>query len=346
MPFPARIERLNFGPLRIIFPFVKPQHPPLASRLRPVWVAVACTLTLAHCAPSYTLVNHTESEEIRHETFLYRKWVASSTEPETVIVGLHGFSGASIDYENLALHLLRHQPRTALYAYEIRGQGRDPKKDRRGDIDDPALWCRDLLKFTELVKNEHPDAEIVWFGESMGALIVARTYQRQIARDEDPPCDAIAFSSPVVGIRDDFPAWKRSLVRGLAKFAPTARVSLKDLAGGEDVPMTGSSVYADQSETNSWHVESHTLRLLATLGDMIEYMPKYAEAIEVPTLVLHGGRDFFSQKKDIDEFVSHLENAPAVTREFYPGGHHLLMYDHVKDQVVCDIAAWTARLAP
>lgn len=301
-------------------------------------------MALASCAPSYTLVSHSPEEQVRNETFQYRKWMKADIEPDTVLVALHGFSGASIDYENLAKHLLEEQPKSAVYAYEVRGQGRDPKKDRRGDIDDPENWSVDLLQFTSIVREQHPDSRIVWFGESMGGLILSHTYRQQIDEGNKPPCDAIGISSPVVGIRNDFPGWKKELVRGISKVAPRARISLETLSGGEEVPMTEDSVHSEQSETNSWHVEKHTLRLLVTLGDMIEEMPDCAATFQVPTLVLHGGKDFFTEPDDVKEFAGRIPESTRHRRLFYPEGHHLLMYDAVKDEVITDIASWLDSL--
>jgi hypothetical protein len=58
--------------------------------------------------------------------------------------------------------------------------------------------------------------------------------------------------------------------------------------------MTATSTHGDQSETNAWHVEKHTLRLLVTLEEMIAGMNENAGYFNVPTLVVHGGKDFFA----------------------------------------------------
>ncbi|MFC7336446.1 alpha/beta fold hydrolase [Haloferula chungangensis] len=317
---------------------------PQTCRLIRLATGLLFALLIANCAPSYTLVKHSPNEELRHETFQYRKWLRSGSKPDTVIIALHGFCGASIDYENLAKHLLKNQPETAVYAYEVRGQGRDPLKERRGDIDDPANWSTDLLAFTQLVKKENPDARIVWFGESMGSLIVSHTYNDMVSKGGAAPCDAIGVTSPVVAIRGDFPTWKKELVRGFSKLAPGARVSIDALSGGEPVQMTEDSIHSEQSETNSWHVDKHTLRLLVTLGDMIETMPECASHYQVPTLVLHGGQDFFTSPDDVKSFVSQVPASTDLTRKYYPKGHHLLMYDSIKDEVIEDIATWLDEL--
>ena len=312
------------------------------------WALAGLVLGLASCGPVMDLpVVSAEAKAgrlVREETFPYRKWLRPGVEPDLVVIGLHGFGGATVDYQNLGSHLVKHQPGTALYAYEIRGQGSDPKAERRGDIDDPDNWSRDLLAFTRLVRERHPDARVVWFGESMGGLILSRTYRREVDAGRRPPCDALALSSPVVKIRDDFPVWKKELVRTASVVAPQARIPIDVLAGGGAVQMTSDSNHQDQSKTNPWNVESHTLRLLVTLGDMIEEMPENASRFRDPVLVLYGGRDFFTPAEDVKSFLRQVPGRTPVTRRYYPAAHHLLMYDEDKDQVIRDIGRWLNRL--
>ncbi len=300
-------------------------------------------LLSASCAPDYTLVSHTTAADSgrKSETFGYRRWVAKNKEPDVVIIGIHGFCGASIDYENLGRHLLAHQPKTALYAYEVRGQGNDPLRTRRGDIGDPKDWYRDLFAFTQLVKERHPDAKIVWYGESMGGLIAAHAYREAPAGD--PPCDALVFSSPVVRFKDDVPAWKPALLKVAAATAPLARVSLEAVAGGQEVQMTQTSTHTQQSETNSYNIEQHTLRLLGTLAVHIESMNACAASFRVPVLVLHGEKDFFNTDPDVRGFVAHIPAGTEKTYRNYPDAYHLLMYDAEKEKVFTDVERWLAR---
>lgn len=289
--------------------------------------AIVAALLLGQCATDYTLVTDHPEESLRRETFGYRKWLKDGTQPTTVVIGIHGFCGAAIDYENLGRRMLKEQPKTAVYAYEIRGQGKDPLKERRGDIDDPEKWYRDLNRFTEMVREKHPKAKIVWFGESMGALIASHTYKQDVADGGAPPCDALVISSPVVKFRDDFPQWKKELVRQVSHITPTARLSLEALAGGQEVQMTHDTIHSEQAETNSWHIDKHTLRLLVTLGDLIDGMPECAKTFTVPTLVLHGGKDFFSNTEDVKSFFSNIPDKKDRSFRLYPDSYHLLMYD-------------------
>ena len=152
------------------------------SKILGVAACLVVTLTGA-CAPHDRLVNNPMRADGKSDSFGYRKWISKEVEQDVVIIGIHGFCGASIDYANLGNHLLQYQPKTGLYAYEVRGQGSDPIRDRRGDIGDPEDWYRDLFAFTLLVREQHPHAKVVWFGESISefapvsSLLISPAYR-------------------------------------------------------------------------------------------------------------------------------------------------------------------------
>ncbi len=311
------------------------------------WLGCALILCLTGCGPQYTTVSRINSPTPaltgdKSETFGYRRWIAKTTEPDVIIIGIHGFCGASIDYTNLGQHLLTHQPRSGVYAYEVRGQGSDPILERRGDIGNPRDWYRDLFAFTQLVRERHPQAKIVWYGESMGALIAAHALRESPVADL--PCDALVLSSPLVRFRDDIPAWKIQLLQVAAETFPLARVSLDALSGGQDVQMTQSSTHSTQAEKNAYNIKQHTLRLLGTLGRHIEDMNDCAANLRVPILVLHGGRDYFNSDSDLRGFMAHV--APGVSKTYrnYPNAYHLLMYDAQKEKIFHDVEHWLNRL--
>lgn len=295
------------------------------------------------CSPGSGLVVNPSASGAKGDSFGYRKWLSESVDPDVVIIGIHGFCGASIDYRNLGKHLLRHQPKTALYAYELRGQGSDPIHARRGDIGNPRQWYDDLFSFTEMVRGLHPDAKIVWYGESMGALIAAHAY-RESAGSDVPPCDALVFSSPIVRFRDDIPAWTPGLVQVAASTLPLARISLDALSGGQNVQMTQKSVHSEQVKKNDYHVDQHSLRLIGTLTWLINGMNTCAGYFQVPVLVLHADKDYFNNDADVRGFVARIPETTHSTYKNYPNSYHLLMYDAKRETVFRDVRAWTDRL--
>ena len=271
----------------------------------------------------------------------YTKWLPQE-EPELIIIGVHGINGASSDYRPLAKHLLAELPKTAIYGAETRGQGKDPIKERRGHIGNRHDWFKDLTSFTSLIRKKHPKAKIIWCGESMGALITLHTYAE--AEERQNLCDAMILASPITDIRSDFPQWKISLANFAGFLLPKARVSLESFSDQEKVRVTKDSVHSEQAATNSYHVKKHTLRLLTTLGKMMQSSKQASQKLNIPLLVLHGGKDIFSDPKDIEAFVAQLPKTATGTRKFYPESFHLLFHDHQSDKVIADIAAWLKAL--
>ncbi len=298
----------------------------------------ALALGITSCAPKETLVSAPNPQPAAEDTFGFRKWVSRETKPDVVVIGIHGFCGASSDYTNLGNYLLENQPKSALYAYEVRGQGRDPSVGRRGDIGDPRDWYRDLFAFTQIVQERHPRAKIVWFGESMGALIAAHAWRAAPA--DDPPCDAIALSSPIVRFRDDIPAWTPGLVQIAATTLPLARISLETLSSGQSLQMTQSSSHLDQVQKNDYHVDKHTLRLIGALSEHIRSMNDCAATFRKPLLILHGGQDYFNNDADVRGFISRVPTSTKVTYRHYPQAYHLLMYDQRRDAIFKDVTRW------
>jgi len=304
------------------------------------WLSFAglCVLLLpGACAPSPTRVLN-PGLQAKGETFGYRKWLHPQADPDVVVIGIHGFCGAAIDYSNLGEHLLRHQPQTALYAYELRGQGSDPIVERRGDIGAAKEWYRDLLAFTRLVRERHPGAKVVWFGESMGALIATHALCESSAGER--PCDGLVLSSPIVRFRDDIPDWTPGLVRVAALALPTAKISLETLMQGEDVQMTEGSGHLGQVRKNPWHVDQYTLRLIGNLTRLIAGMNGCARELDVPLLMLHGERDDLNSDRDIRGFLARLPEATPATYHDYKGAYHLLMHDRLRKRVFRDVERW------
>jgi len=307
--------------------------------------ALASCFLLAHCTSSLAVpdtirLENNSLHSFDGDTLPFTKWIPEN-DPDLVVIAVHGISGAASDYRPLAKHLLTNLPRTALYAAETRGQGNDPILTRRGDIRDRSEWFRDLYSFTRLIKKKHPRAKIAWCGESMGSLIALHAY----AATDDPRnrCHALILSSPIVAIRDDFPAWKEKIAHLLAKILPSYRISLTGLSGQKNAEVVKGVIHEEQASQNSYHVERHTLRLLSTLGDMISQAPRAGRKLDLPILILHGGEDVFSDPADVESFAASLPQATSVMRIFYPASYHLLFFDHESDRVIADITAWLKK---
>ena len=125
---------------------------------------------------------------------------------------------------------------------------------------------------------------------------------------------------------------------------PRRNISLDRLSGEDEVRVIRDVVHQDQVQTNSYHVSAFTLRLLYTLGTMIESLPAQATQVKLPVLLLHGGHDIFSHPDDVEAFSKCFPPGARVKRHFYPESYHLLFYDHNREQVLADITSWIGSL--
>ena len=131
-----------------------------------------------------------------------------------------------------------------------------------------------------------------------------------------------------------------ALVQVAATTLPLARVSLDALAPGQGVQMTQESKHFEQSQSNSYNIEKHTLRLLATLGRLIDGMNLCAADMEVPVLVLHGGKDYFNDDSDMRGFIARMPSSVSKTYKNYPDAYHLLMFDEQHERIFRDVQRW------
>ena len=271
--------------------------------------------------------------------FGYRKSVPDTV--HTVIIGVHGISGHSGDYDNLTKHLQSNHKGVAIYAAETRGQGLDPNKKRIGDIRNPHIWHKDLYTFTTLIRKKHPQARIIWLGESMGSLIILHAYHNTPQGFKKP--DALILASPIIEISDKVAPWQFITMRMAAAIFPKLRISLETLAPNQQPIVTKDNIHKQQAPKNAWYVPRYTLRLLLTLGKMADQMKALASRTHCPVLILHGGQDIFTPKEKIDLFYASFPQKTSTTYHHYKESFHLLMYDHQRKKIFQDISVWLKK---
>jgi alpha-beta hydrolase superfamily lysophospholipase len=273
-----------------------------------------------------------------HDRFDYLKW-ANSPDPKTIIIAVHGINGASQDYDNLASYLTEKNEAISVYAPETRGQGNDHNVRRRGDIYRKEEWFKDLNTFTKLIRSKYPDAEIIWCGESMGSLIV--THGFTLLQEDELKPDRIILLAPVVSLRPHLPAWKHMLANFFSYLLPRLRVSLNQFSGEQAVKVTqGGDNHDEQAATNSYYIDKFTLRLLATIGNLISQMNTTARKLHVPVMVINGGLDYFTPAEATAEFYAQIPFSKANQHAYYANSYHLLMYDDHREEIFAQISQW------
>lgn len=317
--------------------------PALVCRLPAFSLALMLAL-LCSCA---ALPGRTQRAELRAD-----KWVSfdgkvmpmqvwpyegGRARPRGIVIAVHGLSGASSDFWYLGDQLpLRGY---TVYAYNIRGQGKDPLPEARGDVESAGQWLRDLENFHLLVKRKHPGVPVFWYGESLGSLICLHTAASRLNDRRDP--DGIVLASPAAGLRVTVSGFKRFLIQTAATLSPRSRYSLGDLAGVDEknIQVTSTTTHGGQMEVTEHHIQSFTLRLLTEIGGLIDENPQAAKRLRMPVLFLASPNDILSSPDQVQTLFGQVES-PRKKLLWYTRSYHLLLHDVQKSEVVADLVKW------
>lgn len=302
-----------------------------------------CALALASCS---TFKSPSERPALRTtdwvsfdgKTMPWQSWpVPAGTKPHAVVIAVHGLSGAKSDFWYLGQEMPKHG--YTVYAYDLRGQGNDPVVGERGDISSSKTWKRDLATFHKLVKRRHPKAPVYWYGESLGSLIALHTAADVLGRRSDP--QGMILASPVAGLRQRISGFQRFMLETAAKFAPRTKFSLGELAGVDEkkIQVTSTSTHGGQMAVTPHHVSAFSLRLISSIGEMLDGNKDAARHLQMPVLFVASPNDVLSSADQIQTLFAHV-----VSRDkkllWYSRSYHLLLHDVQREEVVNDVTHW------
>ncbi|HVJ57680.1 MAG TPA: alpha/beta fold hydrolase [Terrimicrobiaceae bacterium] len=267
--------------------------------------------------------------------FPCERWLPDE-KPRGTLVCVHGLSGAASDFFTLGDFVRRAG--LACFALNLRGQGSDPHRPRRGANLDLGDLSRDISSFANAMHSVSDDRPLWVCGESMGALIVA--WMLAGNRFEQPIAGAI-FSVPVVDLIKPTPWIVRQLVRTIASLAPGVRFFPSWFISGKLEPLrvTRDEEYELRVRSAPHYITAFTFRFLHQLGLLIESSAKIAAEMKTPCLVLAAGHDVFLRPEQVQAWFDRLA-ATDKTFRVYPEAYHLLWNDWDKELVLADIVAW------
>jgi alpha-beta hydrolase superfamily lysophospholipase len=271
------------------------------------------------------------------EVFSYSLWEPDSA-ARAVIVAVHGLSGAALDYEPLGRHFVRRGLVT--FAPELRGQGNDPQKRRRGDLKSLDEWFADLQALLDLVRASHPAVPLYCYGESMGAALLTRFFAREGARRD---VAGLILASPVIALPRRPALWQRAIFRSLFTVAPRLRINVRKLArskkDGAIRIVTRDEAHREWFETTSHKLDRFTLRFFRRLLELIEGCGAAAERLHLPVLILYAANDLFIPPQRVEQFFDRLAS-PDKESFLFPESYHLLLHDLDQAFVLQRIEGW------
>ena len=253
-----------------------------------------------------------------------------------VLICVHGLSGAATDFQPLGETVL--QTGLACFALNLRGQGSDPHRPRRGAVLDLQAISHDISAFAREMQSRQSATPLWVCGESMGALILS--WMLVNGRFDEPVCGAV-FSAPVVGLRKPTPRVVRQIVRLLSTALPGLRFYPSWFVSGKLEPLrvTRDEEHAQRVQSAPYYITAFTFRFLHQLGELIESSELIAAKMKTPCLVLAAGQDVFLHPQQVRAWFDRLAAADKTFR-LYPEAYHLLWNDWDKDAVLADILGW------
>jgi alpha-beta hydrolase superfamily lysophospholipase len=256
----------------------------------------------------------------------YQAWrPPASQRTKAVLINLHGLGDHSGLYPTLASCFPAHG--IALYAYDMRGNGRSP--GQRAYVRGWHEYRGDLHAFLDRVRKWEGDVPLFILGNSLGGLVVldyALHYPAGLN-------GVIAAAAPLgeVGV----PPFLMALGRIMSRICP--RFSLEvgmDLSGLARDPAVVDTVLADPL----FHRRG-TARLSTEVTAAIRRVQARAETLSVPLLILHGSADRMVPPEGSRRFFSRLDQPDRELRE-YPGAYHGLFADIGHEEVLKDVKRW------
>lgn len=255
------------------------------------------------------------------------RWLPA-TEPEWVVVGLHGMN----DYSN-AFHLAAGWwagRGIATYALDVRGFGRSPE---RGVWAPTELVLEDVRALITAVRERYPNARLALAGISMGGGLAISA----MASDNPPPVDKLMLFAPAVWGWSNQPLpnrmslWVSAHVLGQWVVKPPDWLVRNVMASDniDELRRMG------RDPLMIWGARSDTIYGLVGL---MERAWRSTGGINVPVAWFYGANDHIIPREPTVEAVGRLK--PGARTAYYAKGYHLLLVDRQAAKVWGDAEAF------
>lgn len=255
-----------------------------------------------------------------------REWTPAGT-PRGVILGLHSFGDFGAAFEQLGPWFA--EAGYVFVAYDQAGFGDRLEQGRwAGEqqlVDDAATQIRRL--------HQTHAAPLFVLGESLGGAVAILA-----AQQEADKVAGLMLAGPAVreGIRFRY-GWNAAIATA-ATLAPGYRLTVERNADDPTLTPTSAQRLAEDPRV------MREVRMDAYWGliKLADSASDSANNLNIPTLLLYGGKDHSVPEAGIRHLRAHLSANDQGEYRFYPNAPHLLLQSRQWQQVCQDISQWLA----
>jgi alpha-beta hydrolase superfamily lysophospholipase len=253
----------------------------------------------------------------------YQAWLPQEGRSRAVLINLHGLGDHSGLYPNLATHFPAKG--IALYAYDMRGNGRSP--GQRAYVRGWSEYRDDLHAFVARVRDWEGNLPLFLLGNSLGGLVVL-----EYALQHPTRLGGVIAAAPPLG-ELGVPPVLMALGRVMSRVFPRFSLNVgMDLSGLARDPAVIEAVLADPL----FHRRG-TARLSTEVTAAITRVQDRAATLSVPLLLLHGSDDRMVPPDGTRRFFANRE---------YPGAYHGLFADRGFGMALQDVEQWIDAHVP
>ena len=266
-----------------------------------------------------------------------REWV--STQPQHIVLGVHGFNDYSKAFEPLAQHLVAELQAT-VYAYDQRGFGANPQA---GIWPGSEALLADLRHIAAQLRERHPGLPLTVVGESMGGAVVL------VAASESPglAADQLILKAPAVWGAQSMPWYQRLSLYTMNVLAPDMSFTGRGLPSLGIRPTDDPEVARDLSR-DPLFIKATRVSSLAGVTELMGRAQTQSNLPPQRKLVLYGLRDRIIPPPPVCDWLTHLNTATArqaaMEVAIYPDGWHLLTRQLRTREPLQDMARWLRNI--
>lgn len=262
----------------------------------------------------------------------YHSWNIEN--PRAALIIVHGVGEHSARHNDAAIFF--NNKGLSVYAADLRGHGKSQGK--RGHINSFKEYLFDLSDFFNIVNKKEAGRNIFLLGQSLGGLI-ALVF---VLSYKEPNLSGVIACAPCLDIILPIPLWKRTLARIISKIYPN--LSMKDNSLGSEYLSHDKEVCKSYDNDPLVH-RYRTPRFYTELIKTMRYVQRSADKIDIPILILQGGKDMIVSKSATEDFFN---NITYKVKEFklYDSFYHEPMHEIGKEEVLSDIIRWLDLLLP